>query len=254
MPELAEAALMAKEMSEKTRGLPLKRLSFGADRPFLSKIIPAPVQKVWRSFVGKPLRIESLGKRVYFGIEGSDRRIGVHLGMSGDFEAGAPRPERKRHTFLILEWDGARFHYSDYRRFSRMKLSEAPLKHAIGGWDRERGFFFSSPKELKKTVEEALKNFRRKPRISWLLEHGKVTGVGNYMANDALGLLDLSPYEPVASVEEAVKLLRKCQKVAATVFRSGGGLSGVLKFYEAKKVPRALYRGRPLYSRFRPPR
>jgi formamidopyrimidine-DNA glycosylase len=241
---------MAREMSEATRKRPLEGVIFAGDRPFLNKIVPPPVQKAWRSFLGKPLAISSLGKRVYFGSEGSEGRIGIHLGMSGEFSAGAPSPERRRHGFLILEWEGARFHYSDYRRFSRMKLYDCIPNHAIGGWDRARGFHFNSAKELKKTVAEALGNFRRKPRITWLLEHGKTTGVGNYMANDALGRLDLSPYEPVASIEEAVKILRECQKIAALIFRRGGGLSGNLKFYEAKKVPRSLYRGRPLYTRF----
>lgn len=251
MPELAEAALMAQEMSEATRKHPLRRILFAGDRPFLKKIIPPPVQKAWRSFLSHPLEISSLGKRVYFGLEGSQRRIGVHLGMSGCFEAGAPSPERRRHGFLILEWKGARFHYSDYRRFSRMKLSDGPLNHAIGGWDPKRGLYFSSAKELKKTVSEALGNFRRKPRISWLLDHGKITGVGNYMANDALGRLDLSPFEPAASLEEAVRILRECQKVAALIFRRRGGLAGNLSFYEAGKVLRTLYRGRPLYTRFK---
>ncbi|HKY62737.1 MAG TPA: DNA-formamidopyrimidine glycosylase family protein [bacterium] len=254
MPELAEAALMAREMSEATRKRPLRRMIFAGDRPFLRKIVPPPVQKAWRSFLDHPLEISSLGKRVYFGVQGSERRIGVHLGMSGRFGAGGPSPERRRHGFLILEWDGARFHYSDYRRFSRMKLSEGPMNHAIGGWDPKRGLHFNPATELKRTVAEVLGNFRRKPRISWLLDHGKITGVGNYMANDALGRLDLSPFEPAASLEEAVRILRECQKVAALIFRRRGELAGNLGFYEAGKVPRILYRGRPLYTRFKLPR
>jgi len=253
MPELAEAAYMAQKMSEATRRCPLQRVFFVGDPPFLQKIIPPPVQKAWRALADKPIEISSLGKRVYFGSSDSERKIVVHLGMSGEFSAGAPSPERKRHTFLILEWKHALFHYSDYRRFSRMKLAEGPVNHAIGGWDAKRGFHLSPARDLKKIVQETLGNFGRKPRITWLLEHGKITGVGNYMANDALGRLDLSPFEPVKSLEEAVKILRECQKVAAAVFRGGGGLSGVLRFYEAKRAPRSLYRGRPLYTRFRPP-
>lgn len=254
MPELAEAALMAREMSDATRKRPLRKATFVGDPSSLSKIIPPPVQKLWRTFVAEPIGISSLGKRVYFQAKASKRWIGTHLGMSGRFSAGMPGPDRKRHTFLYLEWEGALFHYSDYRRFSRMKLGEGPKNHAIGGWEPKRGFYFSSAQELKKTVKEALGNFRRKPRISWLLEHGKVTGVGNYMANDALGRLDLSPYDPVASVEEAVKILRECQKLAALVFRRGGNLEDTLRFYEAGRVPRSLYRGRPLYTRFKLPR
>ena len=254
MPELAEAALMAHEMTDAMRKRPLRRVTFAGDSSSLNKIIPPPVQKLWRSFVAKPIGVSSMGKRVYFQAESSNRWIGTHLGMSGRFSAGMPGPDRKRHTFLFLEWEGALFHYSDYRRFSRMKLGEGPRNHAIGGWELNRGFYFSSAKELKKTVVEVLGNFRRKPRITWLLEHGKITGVGNYMANDALGRLDLSPYEPVASVEEAVKILRECQKVAALVYRRGGGLEESLRFYEADQVPRSLYRGRPLYTRFKPPR
>lgn len=137
----------------------------------------------------------------------------------------------------------------------------------IGGFIRGKfdldasyaNFYYESLGKIKRT---------RGPRISLLLESGPWTGIGNYMANEALGKLDLSPFEPFANREEFTRTVNTCLKIAAQSFVLGGNsfnggyyrldgslgsFSSQMKFYQQKEIPRSVFKGRPVYSRFQSP-
>lgn len=85
--------------------------------------------------------------------------------------------------------------------------------------------------------------------------------------NEALGRLQLSPFEPVKDFNEALEILRECGKIAQRSFELGGnsfaggyvrfdGTLGTFAneclFYQNPKVPKTIFRGRPVYSYFLP--
>lgn len=107
----------------------------------------------------------------------------------------------------------------------------------------------------------------RKPRISVLLDSGPHSGIGNYLANEALGELDLSPFEPFRNAEEFKLTVNTCGKIAIQSFVLGGnsfnggyyqldGSEGIfadeMRFYQQPGIPRHQFRGRPVYTRFNP--
>ena len=97
------------------------------------------------------------------------------------------------------------------------------------------------------------------------MKHGEDTGVGNYMANEALGRLNLSPFQPSRSLEEARRVLKKCAEVAEMSFKWGGNSFGTgyyrldgtegayarfCRFYQNNRVRRRMFRGRPIFTKF----
>lgn len=138
---------------------------------------------------------------------------------------------------------------------------------ALGGFSPIRRFFLSPISVLRRALKSSLHGFDSKPRVTWLLNHGQHSGVGNYIANEALGILRLSPFQPCKDEREALSLLRTCQKIAKESYRYGGTSFGIgyfrldgsegrfaarLKFYRKASSSRVVFRGRPVYSHFAP--
>jgi formamidopyrimidine-DNA glycosylase len=133
----------------------------------------------------------------------------------------------------------------------------------VGGFDGQ--FYLCTKDGLNTAIHLHLRGYERTPRISWLLKYGPQTGVGNYLANEALGRLGLNPFEPCESLAEATDLLLECGKVAEESYISGGnsfaggyyrldgkpgGYDSLCKFYRAPAIPRQVFRGRPVYSNY----
>jgi len=179
--------------------------------------------------------------------------------MTGRFHLEPLNAKWRRHCFLVLRFDGLTIHFSDPRRFGR--LSEPRVSEfALGGFSEDSGFWYNRKPSLPK-------GYLSRPRISWLLGNGDQTGVGNYMANEALGRLHLSPFLPCESVGEAIRLLGQCAKISAQSFRHGGNSFGsgfysldgsegryapFCRFYQNPNVPRLVFQQRPVFTRFTP--
>lgn len=266
MPELAETALIARDLSKKFKQATIKEIEFGGDYGWGQKIIPQDVRDAWLSGLHLSPSVESRGKSIF--IDFGHHKVEVKLGMTGRFQDKPLRPgQHEKHSFVnILLDDGSTVHFVDYRRFGRMYLAthkDPDTLRFLGGY-KESGFFIRTPSEIR-SMMIGLPTTSRKPRITWLLDTGVDTGVGNYLANDALGRLNLSPFEPFLSHEEILNVLICCGEIAQSAFDHGGNsfaggyvkLDGsygefekYCKFYRAPQVPRKVFKGRPVYTYF----
>jgi formamidopyrimidine-DNA glycosylase len=264
MPELAECAIYAQDINKYAGRRKIIGISYGKDAKWSKKIVPNAVRKEIDAMLGQPLVVSSHAKTVFIG-----DHVAVKLGMTGRFTNVRPEPEHEKHVFLDF-WlaDGLRVWYLDYRRFGRLSIAtDTDLgTEALGGYTEQRGFHFATTANLQHAVEKKLKGYTRVPRIAWLLNYGSKTGVGNYLANEALGRLELDPFKPGKDNEEAVALLQKCLNLAYDSFNVGGnsfaggyfrlnGQAGQFekycRFYRSADVPRFVFRGRPVYTHFK---
>ncbi|HRK02401.1 MAG TPA: DNA-formamidopyrimidine glycosylase family protein [Oligoflexia bacterium] len=262
MPELAEVATYARDLNAGNRGNKLTKVLFPNQRDWGNVIVPKVVQNELRGMVKNKIQFSSYGKALVLNLEKTrSHQLEIRLGMTGRFQVDAPAQNWRRHCFLVLEFSNCTIYYLDPRRFGRMRLPAKPAGSAIGGYAIETGFWRS---ECPATPA----GYLRQPRVSWLLGTGAITGVGNYMANEALGRLNLSPFAPCKHQREAESLLVECGRVAEQSFLNGGNsfspggagfanlggergnFSEFCLFYKNPKVPRISFRGRPVYSHF----
>jgi formamidopyrimidine-DNA glycosylase len=272
MPEIAEVAVYAHDIKKLIKKAVLKKAYYKGEKRWQKTIVPQGVRNLLKEWTGHQLTLSSLGKTLYLESENNenDKRVQFKLGMTGMFQIKKPTPEvLKKHVFLVLEFDfkdGNPFflYYMDYRRFGRVSVSEDENKQAIAGYSPELGFNTKSVLEIKNIIKK-LSGLTTKPRITWLLEHGVKTGVGNYLANEALGKLNLSPFSPFASEKEAVKTLITVCRIARQSYRYGGNsfkggyyrLTGergeffrFCKFYRNFDINCYKFNGRSVYTNF----
>ena len=146
-----------------------------------------------------------------------------------------------------------------------MRLAPPEDPCHLGGFSPRSGLYLRKAAELTNALP-ALAGFKTRPRITWLLQHGHRTGVGNYLANEALGRLRLSPFVPCRNEGEALHILHTCQQLARKSYRLGGTSFGIryfrldgsegtfsnqLRFYKNPTVQRTLLGNRPVYTTFR---
>jgi len=258
MPELAEVAHYARSLDQLCRDRMVESVTLHNQRDGGQKILPPELHPFVDELIGQQLCFQSAGKALLLKTKASSTpQLEFRLGMTGEFHLIQPAGKWRRHCFLEIEFNDRSIYYSDPRRFGRI-IPAQPQPMAIAGYSRSRGFWTRDIKELPK-------GFLSQPRVTWLLGSGRLTGVGNYMANEALGLLKLSPFDPCRSESEAQRILQKCTAVAKIAFDlakdsykngfysmgvEGSSLSAFCRFYGNPKIPRQSFRGRPVYSKF----
>lgn len=256
MPELAEIAIYAENLNSIAKSQKLTGVRFLNKNDWGDVIVHPSVRKLFKDLVGCFIKFSSAGKALHILKDGLPH-IECRLGMTGQFHEAAKPGKWKRHYFFVLQFENQTVYYADPRRFGRIIFPKS-TEYSLGGFSENNGFWKQKPLLLPN-------GYLRKPRISWLLGTGELTGIGNYMANEALGRLDLSPYKPCRSKEEAQKLILECLKVARYSFKNGGnsfgtgfyslnGLEGKYakhcKFYQNPNLKRQIFQGRPVFSRF----
>jgi formamidopyrimidine-DNA glycosylase len=285
IPEFAECAIFAKDLTDYIGGARVERVETPvvgyAEKWCVIKEIPEP--GYWD--------FSSCGKLIVLGVSNEPRdwaRIacphvyyGIRLGMTGRFSIDCP-PEHEPHCFLKVHLDNGKcFHYIDFRRFSKwetfgkfyafpaMSLGGYRNPESVSGrlrfssgniWTND---LFGNQSYTGLTTWE--QKFPTSDRITYLLKTGSLTGVGNYMANEALGRMNLNPFEQFDSHEEIHKVFLMCLHIGLESYEAGGNsfaggyyrLDGSLgkyaekcQFYQNPTVIRTVHRGRPVYSNF----
>lgn len=256
MPELAEVALYARDLNQITKGQKVLSVAFPNQNDWGSTIIPAPLKKRLKSIVNQSVYFESAGKGLYLFCKNDQRPlVEFRLGMTGSFQLIKQLGSWKRHYFLSIKVGSQTIHYADPRRFGRVSVPEIS-QQSIGGYNLEQGFW----KQRKIILPNG---YLKQPRITWLLSNGDKTGIGNYMANEALGSLQLSPFTPCENEHEAIAILKKCRDIAAMSFRYNGnsfgngyfllngdegGYGKFCRFYRNPDIRKCLFKGRPVFS------
>lgn len=262
MPELPEVAVLARDLSRLTKRSRLRTVYFQTGHKHLAKIFPASVRQALRALINRRTTISSSGKHLI--IRSGSTAIYMHLGMTGQFRLGPVPPEYRQHHFMSLTWDRAACYFLDFRRFARAKTTPPNPHETLGGFNPDAGFRISSPSAIAEQLS-SMQGYLSTPRIRWLLRYGHRTGIGNYLANEALGRLKLSPFEPCQSTEEALHVLKMCQRLAKQSYQAGGTSFGIgyfrldgsegsfakqLAFYRNPNTIRTMFYNRTVYSNF----
>lgn len=262
MPEMPEVAVLASDLARIAHGRRLDAVLFRGASSFLNKIVPPQARRAARSLVGRRTYISSLAKHLI--VRSGTASITIHLGMTGQFRIQDVPEKYRDHHFMTLSWGKNKCFFMDFRRFSRVHVGLRPNETALGGFDPKHGFFLRSGRDLTQGLP-MLTGIQSTPRIAWLLRHGPTTGVGNYLANEALGRLNLSPFDPCLNENEALRVLRMCQRLAQRSFQAGGTSFGIgyfrldgsegqfsrqLAFYKNESIRKSTFRNRSVYSRF----
>jgi formamidopyrimidine-DNA glycosylase len=169
MPELPEVEICMRELSRCLRGKTIRAIEVRDDRIKLS-----------RRLVGqKILEISRRGKFVSFRLA-DDRRILVHLGMTGWFEFTEP-PEFR---MAIITEDGTAY-FEDARRFGKVHAVSAAQQQAIlaklGTEPLAPGFNLSGLNKTRRAIKIAL------------LDQRLIAGLGNIYASESLWRAGIDP-------------------------------------------------------------
>lgn len=269
MPELAETALFASDLHKATKNFRLRRVTFNGNYAWRHKLLSSDITEWLNKSREQSVHFSSRGKCLLL-CSGQKLVLEIKLGMTGRFVSiDLTQHNKDQHNFFSLHFDnGFVAHYLDFRRFSRLKLvSPSREDFCIGGYEPEIGFYTSPDDEIRHLIETSFGDFRRFPRHTWLLKHGPKSGIGNYMANESLGRLNLSPFKNCTTETEASDILHECGKIASESFNAGGNsfaggyqrlngengsYSDHCQFYKNSQVNRYKFRGRPVYTRFDP--
>lgn len=271
MPEAAECALFAKDITDYLDGDPISNMAMFTKhcsgekfKIFKSNL---PFNVFWDNDGDRrdvPFKIASYGKILEVQI--GERTFHVRLGMTGRFLRELPEGMGPHGMAVWESWkSGKKFWYVDPRRFSTWREADHKPENWILSWDG----IGKHPHigNLHGIVDRLGNSYTRKPRMTWLLGTGPETGIGNYLANEALGRLDLNPFEKGKS-NELYRLLETSYEIAADSFASGGnsfgggyyrfsgdpgGYQDSCKFYKNPELVRSTFRGRVVYSRFTAP-
>ena len=169
MPELPEVEICMRELSRRLRGKTILAIEVRDDRIKLS-----------RTLVGqKILEISRRGKFIIFRLA-DDRRILVHLGMTGWFEFTAPPGFR----MAIITEDGSAY-FEDPRRFGKVHAVSAAQQQAIlaklGTEPLAPGFNLSALNKTKRPIKIAL------------LDQRLIAGLGNIYTSESLWRAGIDP-------------------------------------------------------------
>jgi formamidopyrimidine-DNA glycosylase len=169
MPELPEVEICKRQLSARLRGKTIRRVEI------LDNKIDLPPGLAGRQIT----RISRRGKFIILRLE-DDRRIVIHLGMTGGFEFSPPAQYR-----LALSTDGGTAYLEDPRRFGKVRLVTAAQQNKwlsrLGPEPLRRGFNLRGLKGTRRAVKIALQDQRL------------IAGIGNIYASEALWRARLHP-------------------------------------------------------------
>jgi formamidopyrimidine-DNA glycosylase len=179
------------------------------------KALRRPWRAAWTaSLPGHTVRaIHRRGKWIVLELDG-ERRLVVHLGMSGQFTAVAADEPRASHTHLIFDLDGGatQLRFRDARRFGSATLFEDSA--------RLEAFFTASglgpePFDLRPAYWKQQIAATTRCLKAILLDQQVVAGVGNIYADESLFEARLHPAQRGCDLDakEADRLKRAIAKV-----------------------------------------
>jgi formamidopyrimidine-DNA glycosylase len=217
MPELPEVETIVRQLAPELPGRVIRRvvvarpdlLDEGA-RAFHTALRGATILGVGRR--AKIVVLSLSGPQV----------LAVGLGMTGRLlldDSGSGEVPPHRGVSFLLDPTGV-LHYADSRRFGRLR------RLSVSAWEEREARL--GPEPLERALTRA--GFRdrlsgsRAPIRSWLLDQGRVAGVGNIYANEALFRAGIHPARPAGTLSDgqAADLLASLRSVLREAIRAHG--------------------------------
>ena len=147
----------------------------------------------------------------------------IHLGMSGRLFISSRPAERPTHTHATIRFtDGSEMQYRDPRRFGLMDLSEAASLSALPEIQRLGRDPLSSGFRAAWLAAELAQS--RREIKAFLLDQGKIAGLGNIYVCEALFQARLHPQRRCHTVtrEEAAALARAIRAILRSAIENHG--------------------------------
>lgn len=214
MPELAEVLYFSRRwapgLGEKVEQVHLhdrKRIFRGS-----------PTAAFRPALQGQKLRaILTHGKQMMFRF-GTDRWLGVHLGMTGKLSVSSPDHSPSPHDHLVLYTRKRALVFADPRLFGRVRLERSPYPPR---WWSSLPSPVHTRKFSVKRLEVILAKRRRAPLKPLLLLQQFFPGIGNWMADEILWKAGLHPLTRVGTLSfpEVAALHAAIRKVAREAIR-----------------------------------
>ncbi|MCC5915765.1 MAG: Fpg/Nei family DNA glycosylase [Cryomorphaceae bacterium] len=205
MPELPEVEVMRRKIETHSLNKVLQSITVHDGR--IEKGMPAH----WQSFFVKNNLIETRRIGKYLFLRFHDYWLHLHFGMTGSVVFTTNRDEIPQYTRLTLHFDNdIHLNFTDPRTFGKIDMVSSVDSFANG---KKLG------KDLMEATEsDAIKLFSNK-KISLkaiLLKQNIISGVGNWLADEALFRAKLHPATPGMALTESqmVAFLSTIQSVA----------------------------------------
>lgn len=246
MPELPEAETIARGLRPVLTGRRIRRVEI-----VHADVLPQGADDFRPAVEGRRIvGVDRRGKNIV--IEVDDGILLVNLGMTGRLlpDPTGEGDAASTHPALRFELeDGGRLVYDDVRRFGRVEILDPEA------WGQRCAELGPEPLDPDFTVRDLAEGLAasRSPVRSWLLDQGRIAGVGNIYANEALFRAGIHPRRPARSLEkgeagslhEALRtVLRSAVGAGGTTIRdyrdaSGqpGGFSARLRVYDREGEP-----------------
>ncbi len=255
MPELPEVETIVRSLRPMVAGRRIIEAEFcgcGSREALhrrLQRILATPPVEFQRRIQGARIEaVERYGKHVVFNLRtngSQDERLYllVHLGMTGRLTCENTPEFRSKHTHLVLSLDdsGRSIHYSDIRRFGRIRLAER-----LG-----EEFSKLGPDPLQISREELFRLLRTRRAMlkSLLLDQRFLRGIGNIYADESLFRAGIHP-AAIASRLGRVRAQRLYEGIRETLSLAiAEGGSSISDYVDASGQPGFFQLQHQVYQR-----
>jgi len=231
VPELPEVETIRRDLAPELEGRRIAAVRI--HKPDI--VLPPDDPRTFRArLTGRRIRaVERRAKYLILRLD-DDQVVQVQLRMSGRFHLGpaAPDPTEFTHVAAELELDDGRtLYYDDVRRLGGFR------RLAAAAWDDESAGLGPEPLEAGFTARHLghILGRTRAPVKNALMNQGRVAGIGNIYASEALHRARVHPARPacglssseVARLHRAVRrVLREALASAGTTFQSYRAVNG----------------------------
>ena len=185
MPEAAEVTVASRQLAEVAVGRVLAGLTVTHPRTSRAQ----PPGDLAR-FEGRPVTaVDRHGKWILVSFDDTTEQLGIHLRMSGQLlavEPGTPHPDRHVHAVLALS-GGVEVWFRDPRTFGELRVLAGGAPVAPDLFD---------PAVTARSLADA--SVRRSVGVKAVLldQLRAVSGIGSYLADEALHRAGISPLRP----------------------------------------------------------
>jgi len=195
MPELPEVEIARRNLARWLRGRRVVRAEAAPSRVFRGAR-----REDFLTLQGRLKSLERRGKYLLFTFEGGRGLLG-HLGMTGRFLRRPPEAEVSHSRARLFLDNGQVVHFCDSRLFGRLEPCDASGLYsleAVQALGRDPLVDGLTPEQL----EEAVGSSRQALKVA-LMDQGRVAGLGNIHAAEALFRAGLHPARKPASLTPA---------------------------------------------------
>ncbi|MCZ6750930.1 MAG: bifunctional DNA-formamidopyrimidine glycosylase/DNA-(apurinic or apyrimidinic site) lyase [Acidobacteria bacterium] len=245
MPELPEVENIVRSVKPLVLGRRITGVEWrwcGVDskgQPVAPRIFQNPVPEFHKALCGARIEeVSRYGKNIVFrlmrdmegrNMEGNaPRYLLIHLGMTGQLTCEGTPEFRSKHTHMVLSLDepGRWLHYTDIRRFSRLRITDH-LQHELGRLGPD-------PLEISFAEFFQLLRSRRAMLKSLLLNQYFLRGIGNIYADEALFHAGIHPavWASRLTRKRALGLYRGIREILDLAIERGG--SSIANYVDAQ--------------------